>query len=72
MNTHLILPLLHLKTTSSKQPSTGAETSFPTPHDSPLHVVHSHGHVMQEARVKIGKARKRAKVVLSEDDEDVR
>ncbi|GJZ04906.1 hypothetical protein Tco_0538181 [Tanacetum coccineum] len=102
---------------SLTQPSTGAEHHFPTPHDSPLHAVHSHGSdegslklneltnlvtklserigVLEddlrktkktyssaftklilrvkklEARVKIGKARKRAKVVLSEDDEDV-
>ncbi|GKB62763.1 hypothetical protein Tco_0918949 [Tanacetum coccineum] len=102
---------------SPTQPSTEAEHHFPTPHDSPLYVVHSHGHdegsltlneltnlvtklserigVLEddlrktkktyssaftklilrvkklEARVKIGKARKRAKVVLSEDDEDV-
>ncbi|GJZ35941.1 hypothetical protein Tco_0581758 [Tanacetum coccineum] len=102
---------------SPTQPSTGAEHHFPTPHDSPLHAVHSHGsdegslklndltnlvtklseriRVLEddlrktkktyssaftklilrvkklEARVKIGKARKRAKVVLSEDDEDV-
>ncbi|GJY97010.1 hypothetical protein Tco_0513920, partial [Tanacetum coccineum] len=101
---------------SPTQPSTGAEHHFPTPHDSPLHVVHSHGSdegslklneltnlvtklserigVLEddlrktkktyssaftklilrvkklEARVKIGKARKRAKVVLSEDVED--
>ncbi|GJR15029.1 hypothetical protein Tco_0797681 [Tanacetum coccineum] len=102
---------------SPTQPSTGAEHHFPTPHDSPLHVVHSHGSdegslklndltnlvtklseriggleddlrktkktyssaftklILRvkklEARVKIGKARKRAKVVLFEDDEDV-
>ncbi|GJV01507.1 hypothetical protein Tco_1335076 [Tanacetum coccineum] len=102
---------------SPTQPSTRAEHHFPTPHDSPLHVVHSHGsdegslklneltnlvtklseriRVLEddlrktkktyssaftklilrvkklEARVKIRKARKRAKVVLSEDDEDV-
>ncbi|GJU04324.1 putative ribonuclease H-like domain-containing protein [Tanacetum coccineum] len=101
---------------SPTQPSTGTEHHFPTPHDSPLHVVHSHGSdkgslklneltnlvtklskrigVLEddlrktkktyistftklilrvkklEARVKIGKARKRAKVVLSEDVED--
>ncbi|GKD20787.1 hypothetical protein Tco_1222490, partial [Tanacetum coccineum] len=101
---------------SPTQPSTGAEHHFPTPHDSPLHVVYSHGSdegslklndltnlvtklserigVLEdnlrktkktyssaftklilrvkklEARVKIGKARKRAKVVLSKDDED--
>ncbi|GKG02395.1 hypothetical protein Tco_0310031, partial [Tanacetum coccineum] len=28
---------------SLTQPSPGAEHQFPTPHDSPLHVVHSHG-----------------------------
>ncbi|GKG47550.1 hypothetical protein Tco_0507035, partial [Tanacetum coccineum] len=28
---------------SLTQPSPGAEHHFPTPHDSPLHVVHSHG-----------------------------
>ncbi|GJX14381.1 hypothetical protein Tco_0206139 [Tanacetum coccineum] len=102
---------------SPTQPSTGAEHHFPIPHDSLLHVVHSHRSdegslklndltnlvtklferigVLEddlrktkktyssaftklilrvkklEARVKIGKARKRAKVVLSEDDEDV-
>ncbi|GJY14270.1 hypothetical protein Tco_0383579 [Tanacetum coccineum] len=102
---------------SPTQPSTRVEHHFPTPHDSPLHAVHSHGSdegslklieltnlvtklskrigVLEdalrktkktyssaftklilrvkklEARVKIGKARKRAKVVLSEDDEDV-
>ncbi|GJU32896.1 hypothetical protein Tco_1176485 [Tanacetum coccineum] len=99
---------------SPTQPSTRAEHHFPTPHDLPLHVVHSYGSdegslklndltnlvtklskrigVLEddlrktkktyssaftklilkvkklEARVKIGKARKRAKVVLSEDD----
>ncbi|GJS78423.1 hypothetical protein Tco_0728304 [Tanacetum coccineum] len=102
---------------SPTQPSPGAEHHFPTPHDSPLHAVHSHGSdegslklneltnlvtklsdrigVLEddlrktkktyssaftklilrvkklEARVKIGKSRKRAKVVLSEDDADV-
>ncbi|GJV20464.1 hypothetical protein Tco_1369484 [Tanacetum coccineum] len=102
---------------SPTQPLTRAEHHFPTPHDSPLHVVHSHRsdegslklndltnlvtklseriRVLEdnlrktkktyssaftklilrvkklEARVKIGKARKRAKVVLSDDDEDV-
>ncbi|GJQ96297.1 hypothetical protein Tco_0007436 [Tanacetum coccineum] len=29
--------------TSLTQPSTRAEHNFPTPHDSPLHAVHSHG-----------------------------
>ncbi|GJS98382.1 hypothetical protein Tco_0819552 [Tanacetum coccineum] len=98
-------------------PSPGTEHHLPTPHDSPLHVVHSHGSdegslklneltvlvtklsdrigVLEddlrktkktyssaftklilrvkklEARVKIGKSRRRAKVVLSEDDEDI-
>ncbi|GKD12467.1 hypothetical protein Tco_1196874 [Tanacetum coccineum] len=102
---------------SPTQPSPGAEHHFSTPHDSPLHVVHTHGSdegslklneltvlvtklsdrigVLEddlrktkktyssaftklilrvkklEARVKIGKSRKRAKVVLSEDDEDI-
>ncbi|GJW13566.1 hypothetical protein Tco_0017699 [Tanacetum coccineum] len=31
------------KKPSLTQPSPGAEPHFPTPHDSPLHVVHSHG-----------------------------
>ncbi|GJS72475.1 ribonuclease H-like domain-containing protein [Tanacetum coccineum] len=103
--------------TQPTQPSPGAEQHIPTPHDSPLHVVHSHGSdegslklneltnlvtklsdrvaVLEddlrktkktyssaltklilrvkklEARVKIRKARKRAKVVLSKDAEDV-
>ncbi|GKF68912.1 hypothetical protein Tco_0198591, partial [Tanacetum coccineum] len=98
-------------------PSPGTEHHLPTPHDSPLHAVHSHGSdkgslklneltvlvtklsdrigVLEddlrkakktyssaftklilrvkklEARVKIGKSRRRAKVVLSEDDEDI-
>ncbi|GKF72479.1 hypothetical protein Tco_0208593, partial [Tanacetum coccineum] len=105
---------------SPKQPtqlSPRAEYPVPTPHDSPLHVVHSHGsdegslkltelitlvtklseriRVLEddlkktkltystavtkltlrvkklEFQVKIGKARKRARVVLSEDDKDV-
>ncbi|GKF11843.1 hypothetical protein Tco_0049769 [Tanacetum coccineum] len=30
-------------TTQPTQPSPGAEHHSPTPHDSPLHVVHSHG-----------------------------
>ncbi|GKE65538.1 hypothetical protein Tco_1519699, partial [Tanacetum coccineum] len=95
-------------------PSPGAEHNFPTPHDSPLHAVHSHGSdegslklneltdlvtklsdrigVLEddlrktkttyssaitklilrvkklEARVKIGKARRKARVVLSDDE----
>ncbi|GJV08610.1 putative ribonuclease H-like domain-containing protein [Tanacetum coccineum] len=103
--------------TQPTQPSPGAEQHIPTPHDSPLHVVHSHGsdegslklieltnlvtklseriRVLEddlkktkqtysaavtklilrvkklEAKVKAGTARKGARVVLSEDDEDV-
>ncbi|GJT54162.1 hypothetical protein Tco_0989216 [Tanacetum coccineum] len=102
---------------SPTQPSPGAEQHIPTPNESPLHVVHSHGSdegslklneltnlvtklserigVLEddlkktnqtyssaftklilrikklEYQVKIGKARKRPRVVLSEDDEDV-
>ncbi|GJR63721.1 hypothetical protein Tco_1505883, partial [Tanacetum coccineum] len=102
---------------SPTQPSPGAEHHFPTPHDSHLHAVHSHGSdkgslklnelttlvtklsdrvaVLEddlkktkltystavtnlilrvkklEHQVKSGKARKRAKFVLSEDDEDI-
>ncbi|GJZ18253.1 hypothetical protein Tco_0554376 [Tanacetum coccineum] len=97
-------------------PSPGAEHHFPTPHDSPLHAVHSHGSdegslklnelmnlvtklsdrigVLEadlmktkktyssaytklilrvkklESQIKIGKARRQARVVLS-DDEDI-
>ncbi|GJQ95727.1 hypothetical protein Tco_0006866 [Tanacetum coccineum] len=103
--------------TQPTQPSPKIEQHIPTPHDSPLHVVHSHGSdegslklieltnlvtklserigVLEddlkktkltysaavtklilrvkklEAQVKAGKARKGARVVLSEDDEDV-
>ncbi|GKC12374.1 hypothetical protein Tco_1009156, partial [Tanacetum coccineum] len=102
--------------TQPTQPSLGAEQHIPTPHDSPLHAVHSHGSnegslklielttlvtklserigVLEddlkktnltynaavtnlilrvknlEAKVKAGTARKRARVVLSEDVED--
>ncbi|GKA63468.1 hypothetical protein Tco_0763074, partial [Tanacetum coccineum] len=102
---------------SPTQPSPGAEHHFPTPNESPLHVVHSHESaegslqlneltnlvtklserigVLEddlkktkltysaaftklilrikklEYQVKTGKARKRARVVLSEDDEDI-
>ncbi|GJY87519.1 hypothetical protein Tco_0502147 [Tanacetum coccineum] len=71
---------------SPTQPSPGVEQHFPTPHDSPLHAVHSLITIRMmssaltklilrvkklEARVKIRKSRKRAKVVLSEDDADV-
>ncbi|GJT43346.1 hypothetical protein Tco_0952061 [Tanacetum coccineum] len=79
--------------TQPTQPSPGAEQHIPTPHDSPLHVVHSHGSdegslklneltnlvtklsdrvAVLEDDFKIGTARKRAKVFLSEDDEDVK
>ncbi|GJT45566.1 hypothetical protein Tco_0954281 [Tanacetum coccineum] len=103
--------------TQPTQPSPRAEQHIPTPHDSPLHAVHSHGSdegslklieltnlvtklserigVLEddlkktkqtysaavtklilrvkklEAKVKAGTARKRARVVLSEDDEDI-
>ncbi|GJZ28116.1 hypothetical protein Tco_0572763 [Tanacetum coccineum] len=103
--------------TQPTQPSPGVEQHIPTPHDSPLYVVHSHGSdegslklielatlvtklserigVLEddlkktkltysaavteiilrvkklEAKVKAGTARKRARVVLSGDDEDV-
>ncbi|GJS44877.1 hypothetical protein Tco_0594998 [Tanacetum coccineum] len=102
---------------SPTQPSLRAEHHLPTPNESPLYVVHSHGSdkgslklneltvlvtklsdrigVLEddlrktkktyssaftklilrvkklEARVKIGKSRQRAKVVLSEDDKDI-
>ncbi|GJX93182.1 ribonuclease H-like domain-containing protein [Tanacetum coccineum] len=102
--------------TFESQPSPDAEYHVPTPNESPLHVVHSHGsdegslklnelmnlvtklferiRVLEddlkktkytysfaftklilgikklEATVKTGKARKRARVVLSEDEED--
>ncbi|GKA37871.1 hypothetical protein Tco_0724436, partial [Tanacetum coccineum] len=103
--------------TQPTQPSPETEQHIPTPHDSPLHVVHSHGSdegslklieltnlvtklskrigILEddlkktkltysaavtklilrvkklEFQVKTGKSRKRARVVLSEDDEDV-
>ncbi|GKA83608.1 hypothetical protein Tco_0805203, partial [Tanacetum coccineum] len=103
-------------TAAPTQPSLGIEQYFPTHHDSPLHVVHSHGsdegslklneltnlvtklseriRVLEddlkktkqtysstftklilrvkklETTVKTGKARKRARVVLLEDEED--
>ncbi|GJV48148.1 hypothetical protein Tco_1438360 [Tanacetum coccineum] len=82
--------------TQPTQPSPRAEQHIPIPHDSPLHVVHSHGiGVLEdglkktkltystivtklilrvkklEAKVKTGTARKRARVVLFEDDVDV-
>ncbi|GJS13156.1 hypothetical protein Tco_0407628 [Tanacetum coccineum] len=76
--------------TFEPQPSPDAEYHVPTPNESPLHVVHSHGsdegslklteltnlvtktHLVENWRlgVKTGKARKRARVVLSEDEED--
>ncbi|GKD76678.1 hypothetical protein Tco_1339299, partial [Tanacetum coccineum] len=55
---------------SPTQPSPGAEQHFPTPNESPLHAVHSHGSDEVGAKVKTGKARKRARVVLLEDEED--
>ncbi|GJR13928.1 hypothetical protein Tco_0796580 [Tanacetum coccineum] len=56
--------------TQPTQPSPRAEQHIPTPHDSPLHAVHSHGSD-EEAKVKAGTARKGAWVILSEDNEDV-
>ncbi|GJR62521.1 hypothetical protein Tco_1504683 [Tanacetum coccineum] len=63
------------------QPSPAAEEPVPTPHDSPLHDVHSHGSdegrmklneltiwvKKLENKVKTGKARRRVRLVLSED-----
>ncbi|GJR86136.1 putative ribonuclease H-like domain-containing protein [Tanacetum coccineum] len=63
--------------TFEPQPSPATEYHVPTPNESPLHVVHSHGSdeaysqdKKLEYKVKIGKARQRARVVLSEDKED--
>ncbi|GJW30552.1 putative ribonuclease H-like domain-containing protein [Tanacetum coccineum] len=82
---------------SPTQPSPtqpGTEYHLPTPHDSPLHAVHSHGsdEVLEadlmktkktyssaytklilrvkklESQIKIGKARRQARVVLSDDE----
>ncbi|GKF52213.1 hypothetical protein Tco_0148680, partial [Tanacetum coccineum] len=55
---------------SPKQPSPtqpGIEYHLPTPHDSPLHAVHSHGSD-EESQIKTGKARRKARVVLSDDE----
>ncbi|GJX03565.1 hypothetical protein Tco_0189481 [Tanacetum coccineum] len=63
------------------EPSPATEEHVPTPHDSPLHSVHSHGSdegrlqqpdlmdVKWEKQVKSGKARRKAKLVLSEDED---
>ncbi|GJZ12158.1 hypothetical protein Tco_0546917 [Tanacetum coccineum] len=67
-------------------PSPRAEHHFPTPHDTPLHVVHSYGSdegslklnelmnlvtkLSDRIGIKIGKAKRQARVVLS-DDEDI-
>ncbi|GJR95361.1 hypothetical protein Tco_0267535 [Tanacetum coccineum] len=82
--------------TFEPQPSPDAEYHVPSPNESPLHAVHSHGsdEVLEDdlkrtkktysvaftklilkikklaSKVKTGKARKRARVVLSEDEED--
>ncbi|GKA46982.1 hypothetical protein Tco_0739865 [Tanacetum coccineum] len=55
--------------TFEPQPSPDAEYYVPSPNESPLYAVHSHGSD-EESKVKTGKARKRARVVLSEDEED--
>ncbi|GKF39387.1 hypothetical protein Tco_0119448, partial [Tanacetum coccineum] len=47
------------------QPTHEAEETTSMPHDSPLHVVHSH----ESAELKSGKARRKAKIVLSDDEE---
>ncbi|GKC42887.1 hypothetical protein Tco_1060609, partial [Tanacetum coccineum] len=73
------------------QPTPDAEEAAPTPHESPLHIVHSLGHdegslSLTELRVlytnlsnkrvkklektiKTSKARRRAKIVVSEDED---
>ncbi|GKF15722.1 hypothetical protein Tco_0057184, partial [Tanacetum coccineum] len=71
---------------SPTQPSPGTEHHLPTPNDSPLHAddlrktkkTYSSAFTKLilrvkklEVRVKIRKSRKRARVVLSEDDEDI-
>ncbi|GJV97769.1 retrovirus-related pol polyprotein from transposon TNT 1-94 [Tanacetum coccineum] len=85
--------------TFEPQPSPDAEYHVPTPNESPLHAVHSHGmgggiEVLEddlkrrkqtyssaftklilrikklESKVKTGKARKRARIILLEDEED--
>ncbi|GKA20670.1 hypothetical protein Tco_0700659 [Tanacetum coccineum] len=67
---------------SPTQPSPtqpGTEYHLPTPHDSPLHAVHSHGSedaytklILRvkklESQVKIGKARKQTRIVISDDE----
>ncbi|GJX01858.1 hypothetical protein Tco_0185771 [Tanacetum coccineum] len=45
----------------------GSEYHPPTPHDSPLHVVHSHGSD-EEAQLKVGKARRHSRFVLSDTE----
>ncbi|GKE85728.1 hypothetical protein Tco_1559470, partial [Tanacetum coccineum] len=69
--------------TQPTQPSPGAEHHFPTPHDSPLHVVHSHGSdegslklneltnlvTKLSDRIGTGKTRRKARIVHSDDDD---
>ncbi|GJR81147.1 hypothetical protein Tco_0151932 [Tanacetum coccineum] len=78
--------------TFEPQPSPDAEYHVPSPNESPLHVVHSHGSdegslklielmnlvtklserigVLEDDLQRTKKARKRARVMLSEDEED--
>ncbi|GKA90657.1 hypothetical protein Tco_0812527 [Tanacetum coccineum] len=57
------------------QPTHEAEETISMPHDSPLHAVHSHGSAevlsvkKLEYKLKSGKARRKAKIVLSDDEE---
>ncbi|GJS59416.1 putative ribonuclease H-like domain-containing protein [Tanacetum coccineum] len=48
----------------------GSEYHPPIPHDSPLHAVHSHGSVCRklEAQLKVGKARRHSRFVLSDTE----
>ncbi|GJR74339.1 hypothetical protein Tco_0086704 [Tanacetum coccineum] len=45
----------------------GSDYHPPTPHDSPLHAVHSHGSD-EEAQIKVGKARRHSRFVLSDTE----
>ncbi|GKF41210.1 hypothetical protein Tco_0124552 [Tanacetum coccineum] len=61
-------------TTPSIQTTPGAEEAAPMPHESPLHSVHSLGSdevKKLENTIKSGKARRRARIILSEDEDAV-
>ncbi|GJZ50943.1 hypothetical protein Tco_0605458 [Tanacetum coccineum] len=54
------------------QPTYKAEETASMPHDSPLHAIHSHGILRVkklEYKLKSGKARRKAKIVLFNDEE---